>query len=297
MKRILPQGLPAAAAILLAALGPAELEGQTTFTACRVPDVGAIYMIGVSGAPSACLDDTHIQFSWTEGGATSDVSCAGCVDETDIADGAVSGIKIAASTITSGDIADGTIGSADIGDGTVSAADLAPDAVNGGTILDGAVTSADIADGTIASVDVQDNSLTHADLAPLAAGGMGSIDLGNALGIGTTATNLGSITITVPTSGEVYVALSGYAVVFGDNTVVQVGLGSAAGLLDLHEVQVGRLDGSGTNRFEYAFNPMTVVSVTGGSTTFYATAVKPSVFSTNSVNLVNLRLIVIWIPE
>ena len=46
-----------------------ELSAQaTTFTACRVPDVGAIYMIGVAGAPPACLEPSHIQFSWTEGG-------------------------------------------------------------------------------------------------------------------------------------------------------------------------------------------------------------------------------------
>lgn len=42
---------------------------QTTFNACRVPDVGAIYLIGVSGAPAQCLDPTHIQFSWTAGAA------------------------------------------------------------------------------------------------------------------------------------------------------------------------------------------------------------------------------------
>lgn len=162
MNRILSRGPLAVAALLLtASLGASKLEAQTTFTACRVPDVGAIYMIGVSGAPSACLDASHIEFSWTEGGsladgsvteaklafdpatqteldgvtsdlgtagtlndaanpvdwtklkgvpadiadgddtggASNDVSCTGCVDEADIADGAVTTAKIATGSV------------------------------------------------------------------------------------------------------------------------------------------------------------------------------------------------------
>lgn len=42
-------------------------EGRT-FTACYVPDVGAVYLIQEEGLPSACLATSHVEFSWTDGG-------------------------------------------------------------------------------------------------------------------------------------------------------------------------------------------------------------------------------------
>ncbi len=67
------------------------VDAQTTFQACRVPGVGAIYMINVAGAPSACLDAAHVAFSWTEGGAPAD----GSVTTAKIANGAVTTAKLA----------------------------------------------------------------------------------------------------------------------------------------------------------------------------------------------------------
>jgi hypothetical protein len=243
MNRIATRFLAGAASALVVAAGPTDVEAQATFTACRVPDVGAIYMIGVAGAPSECLDASHVEFSWTEG--------------------------------------------AEVADASVTTEKLA----------DGAVTSAKIGDGAVGSAAVEDGSLTAADLAPLAAGGMATANLGTASAIGTTPTDLGSISFEAPADGQVFVALSGHAVIFGDNTLVEVGLGSATGLLDLHSVRVGRLDGSGTERFDNAFNSMTVVGVSAGTNTFHATAQKPAVFSTNTVNLANLRLVLIFIPS
>lgn len=93
MKKLSPRGVPTAVTLLLAiSLGAHEIEAQTTFTACRVPDVGAIYMIGVEGAPSACLDETHIEFSWTEGGGT---LSEGSVTTTEILDGTIETVDIA----------------------------------------------------------------------------------------------------------------------------------------------------------------------------------------------------------
>jgi hypothetical protein len=57
----------AAVLTALVSVDGSAASGQT-FRACRVPGVGAIYMIGVAGAPTACLDAAHVEFQWTEGG-------------------------------------------------------------------------------------------------------------------------------------------------------------------------------------------------------------------------------------
>lgn len=112
MKKLFTRGLLAASAFLLASLAASEIQAQTTFTACRVPDVGAIYMIGVEGAPSACLDQSHIEFSWTEGSGS---LAEGSVTTTEILDGTVASVDIGADAVTSAEIADGSVGSADVG--------------------------------------------------------------------------------------------------------------------------------------------------------------------------------------
>lgn len=56
-----------------AALAPGSVAAQSEETpqvyhACRVPEVGVLYMIKDNGLPEACLDPSHVEFSWTEGG-------------------------------------------------------------------------------------------------------------------------------------------------------------------------------------------------------------------------------------
>jgi hypothetical protein len=90
----------AAVLLMLLSFGETAVSAQTTFNACRVPGVGAIYMVGVAGAPSACLDASHVAFSWTEGGAPAD----GSITTVKLADGAVTSAKIADGTITVADV-------------------------------------------------------------------------------------------------------------------------------------------------------------------------------------------------
>ena len=68
MKRI-TQGL---LVFTLIAAGAGRAAGQMTFDACYVPTVGAIYLIKQAGLPNACLGQTHVAFSWSQGGGTVD---------------------------------------------------------------------------------------------------------------------------------------------------------------------------------------------------------------------------------
>ena len=40
--------------------------GQTTYQACYVPEIGAIYLIGLSGLPSTCLKASHTSIEWSD---------------------------------------------------------------------------------------------------------------------------------------------------------------------------------------------------------------------------------------
>lgn len=72
-RKVLLLGPPVLAGALVLVLGsllarPAEVQESQTFRACYVPDVGAIYLIGIPGLPADCLSGSHVEVSWTEGG-------------------------------------------------------------------------------------------------------------------------------------------------------------------------------------------------------------------------------------
>ncbi|MDP2496993.1 MAG: hypothetical protein Q8W44_03275 [Candidatus Palauibacterales bacterium] len=60
-----------ALALGLALPGTARAQ-STTYTACYVPDAGAVYMIGQQDTPSSCLESSHVEFTF--GGDTTGVS-------------------------------------------------------------------------------------------------------------------------------------------------------------------------------------------------------------------------------
>lgn len=121
------------ASVALLVAGFAAPASAQTFQACRVPAVGVIYMINVGDAPTACLDPSHVQFSWTEGGAP--------------ADGTITTVKLADNAVTSVKIADGAVAGADLADGGVATVDIANAAVTSIKLADGAVTGAKLAAG------------------------------------------------------------------------------------------------------------------------------------------------------
>jgi hypothetical protein len=58
-------GLAVITGLLLAR--PAAAQTPTTYQACYVPSVGALYLIGLPGLPTACLSASHVPISWTDG--------------------------------------------------------------------------------------------------------------------------------------------------------------------------------------------------------------------------------------
>lgn len=71
------------AAFLLWAVAPGSASAQQqTFDACYVPEVGALYLINLSGLPTECLSTDHVQVNWTEGGGVTDHgNLAGLADD------------------------------------------------------------------------------------------------------------------------------------------------------------------------------------------------------------------------
>jgi hypothetical protein len=306
--RILSRGLVVATALFWAAsIGAHELDAQTTFTACRVPDVGAIYMIGVSGAPSACLDPSHIEFSWTEG---SGALAEGSVTTTEIADGTIATADIGADAVTSAEIADGTIASADIGadavtsaeiaDGTVAASDMAADAIDSPLILDGSITSVDIADASVQTADIQDGAVTKAKLAvglPVVV----TADIGTTSSLGASYADYGSVAVTAPTSGSVFVMSSGLIQITGHSSgsfsSVRVGVTDASATLSSTNATtrlfVSTQDAVSSHEVPYAVHG--VFPVSAGAHTFYLIAEEDGASGTGTLYFNNL--VAIFIPD
>lgn len=103
MNRMHFRFLIGAALVGLLGVTPSAGSAQTTFTACRVPVVGVLYLLAAPADP--CLDAAHVKFSWTDGGAPAD----GSITSAKIADGTIAAVDIANSSITSAKVDTNTI--------------------------------------------------------------------------------------------------------------------------------------------------------------------------------------------
>lgn len=61
----------------VAVLTPQRAAAQATIYACYMPTSGWIYRTSVSGAPTACLQPTHIAFSWVDTGPPGSLGISG----------------------------------------------------------------------------------------------------------------------------------------------------------------------------------------------------------------------------
>lgn len=257
-----------------ASFAPAELSAQTTFTACRIPDVGAIYMIGLAGLPTECLDPSHVEFSWTEGGTVAD----GGITTPKLADGAVTAAKLAADAVDSLSIVDGSILGEDLRSGTIG--------------------SLQIANSSITGADVEDASLTAADLADGAAGSIVQGLLGDSGGLTTNVTDLGNVSYVAPAEGVALVIVTGTVRLGGENTRVRIGIGSSAGSFDMHETWAGYQTGTATTDLDMPFTTMGAAQIgVGGISRYYVSAQLEVNDQAESAELIGVRAVVIYVPE
>lgn len=127
--------------------------------------------------------------------------------------------------------------------------------------------------------------------------GVAVSDIGYIQGIPTTVVNLGSVTINCPSDGYVLLTLVGTVTFFGENTTVNVGIGTTTSGFDLHTTNVGRLDGPGSLRYRQAVTSMAVSSCRAGPTTFYANAQKCPTFAGKEVNTGDMRFVALFVPR
>jgi len=209
MHRILSRTLLGTAVALVVALDGSAVAAQTTYTACRVPDVGAIYMINYAGGPTACLEMTHVMFTWTEsgGGVT-----PGSITEVELADGAVTTAKIADDAVGSSEVQDNSLTADDLAPNSVTQSEIATNAVNATHITAGAVGAAEIATGAVGTAEVEDGSLTTDDLASsvLTARGLAVVALD-----GTLLNGVNVVSVQRPTNGA-----TAWTVTFNSNVDV-----------------------------------------------------------------------------
>jgi hypothetical protein len=170
----------------------------------------------------------------------------------------------------------------------------APYAYNAGAIADNAVTSTKIADGAITNADVN----ASAAIAASKITGLPGVEyaaLSDVSGLTTTLTNLGSITVSCPAAGYVVVSVEASGTIFGENTVVDVGIGTSTSAM-LRSSRTGHLDGSATTRMAASFYVTHVLQVNAGDITLYALAQKEVSFSTNTVNLGGILITAMYFP-
>lgn len=121
----------------------------------------------------SCLDTQTLIWSTIDQGWICSTTTAGSVTSIDTGTGLVGGpitnagtISIASGGVTAQELADNAVTSVKILDGTIELGDLAPNSVNSSKIVDGSIASADITSEAIITAKISNASVTLPKMAP-----------------------------------------------------------------------------------------------------------------------------------
>ena len=207
----------------------------------------------------------------------------GCVSTSDLADLSVTKDKIRNRAVGSAKIRDNAVVSRKIKDLTIRSEDLGPNSVTGDKVLNGSLSGSDIGFNSIPATDIQNEP------------GIDWQNGGSCCDIPTTVTNCGSVSVTAPSSGYVLVQCKAFAVTFGEDTEIVVGVSTSASTMG-ESTRAGVLDGTDTKRREFPIYTFAVYPVSTGTATYYCNAQKPAVFSSQQVNLGNMYMTAVFFP-
>jgi hypothetical protein len=106
------------------------------------------------------------------------------------------------------------------------------------------------------------------------------------------------VTIEVPADGKVLVTGHGSVITFGGATNANIGVSDSTGSLGESPSRVGPLDeGAITDRRRFTAAPIGSFDVSAGTHTFYLNAQRSSTFDTNQVNVDNVYITALFVPN
>ena len=304
--------------------GPQGIQGPQGDTGPQGPQGE----IGPQGPPGIIEENSVSSSHVVDNSLTVDDLAPNSVGSSEVVDNSLDAIDIAPDAIGASELADNSVASANVVDGSLTAADLATNSVEAAEIATGAVGSPEVADNSLTANDLAPNSVGASELAVNSVygsdivngtilnediSGSAAIAASKILGMpgiefNSTITteswtdgaidtrSLGGITMSIPSSGYVFLIHTGFARVYADDRVLQVGIGTNTTTM-LKYLLMGPVEGTGTVDRFYPYSITAVVSVTAGTYSFYALGSGYSSAATGTLFMHKSNLIGIFIPN
>lgn len=152
--------------------------------------------------------------------------------------------------------------------------------------------------GQIDDDGIANGAVTTAKLAPAARAGVATRTFGGFSVSSVAPVDGGFLALNAPGAGSFLLFLTGYALVTGDDSSVDVSLGTVSLGTSLGTIRAGVTEGTGTvsRRFPFALSSVLVAS-SSGPRNVYLTLSQPATDAAAAVSVFNLRLTAIFIPQ
>lgn len=285
--------------------------------------------IGPEGPPGTITENSVGSIHVIDNSLTSDDIDADAIGASELADNSVGSSNVIQNSLTADDIAADAIGASELADNSVestnvidnslTAADLAPNSVGSSEIASSAVGADEIAPNAVGASELAANSVNNGhiinstiideDISPSAAIAASKLFGDAGIEYNLTAVlqtwysgevdtrSMGSITMSIPTSGYVLLMYTGSAIFGNEGRLMRVGIGLDATTMISNYLYLGSLSGSGTDTYYIPWNITEVVNVTAGTHTFYALTNSYTGYASGSVTMRKETLIGIFIPK